>query len=184
MTVRNALPWQDRKNVRSCSEAAGELQIMEDTLRDYLVPTMSLTGREVFTADMQNAMAVVLMQRRDWSPEGTNPIRMGNAPTRQWAALPLPSGPDTGKSAHHNTKRIHSHALITTEQFLTVLRDPTKAKAILNSAKHTRTQNHKRVSKRGVGGGSHSHLQTHAVHNTGRNDQRHPQTLARHGLLC
>ena len=151
MTVNEVLAWQDRIDAQSRSEAAGRFQIMEDTLRDYLVPTMGLTGREKFTADMQNAMAVVLMQRRGWSPKGTNHIRMGNALAREWAALPLLSGPDTGKSAHHKTKGVRNRALTTPEQFLAVLQDPTQAKAVLTAVKHSPAETSTRVTKLGLG---------------------------------
>ena len=151
MTVNEVLAWQDRIDAQSRSEAAGRFQIMEDTLRDYLVPTMGLTGREKFSADMQNAMAVVLMQRRGWSPKGTNHIRMGNALAREWAALPLLSGPDTGKSAHHKTKGVRNRALTTPEQFLAVLQDPTQAKAVLTAVKHSPAKPPVKVTRLGLG---------------------------------
>ena len=151
MTVNEVLAWQDRIDARSRSEAAGRFQIMEDTLRDYLVPTMGLTGQEKFNADMQNAMAVVLMQRRGWSPKGTNHVRMGNALAKEWAALPLLSGPNIGKSAHHKTKGARNRALTTPEQFLAVLQDPTKAKAVLNAVSHTPAESPVKITKLGLG---------------------------------
>ncbi|WP_419739475.1 hypothetical protein [Ruegeria sp.] len=148
LTVNEVLAWQDRIDAASRSEAAGRFQIMEDTLRDYLVPTMGLTGAELFDESMQNAMAVALLKRRGWSPDGTNYIGMGNALAREWAALPLLSGPDLGNSAYHNTRGVRNRALTTPAQFLAVLKDPTTSNAVLNA---TKTPSATRVTRLGLG---------------------------------
>ena len=124
MTVGEVLAWQERIDARSRSEAAGRFQIMEDTLRDYLLPTMGLSGNEIFDKDMQNAMAVALMKRRGWTPDSRAYVAMGNALALEWAALPLLSGPRAGQSAHRNTKGARNRALTTPEAFLAVLRNP------------------------------------------------------------
>ena len=90
MTVNEVLAWQGSIDARFRSEAAGRFQIMKDTLRDYLVPTMDLTGEERFSPGMQNAMAMALMRRRGWDPDGRDHAAMGNALALEWGALPLP----------------------------------------------------------------------------------------------
>jgi len=124
MTVSEVLAWQERIDARSRSEAAGRYQVMEDTLRDYLVPTMGLSGTEMFDKDMQDAMAVALMRRRGWNPNSRDHVAMGNALALEWAALPLLSGPRAGQSAHRNAKGVRNRALATPEVFLAVLQDP------------------------------------------------------------
>ena len=133
MTVTEVLAWQDSIDARSRSEAAGRFQIMEDTLRDYIVPAMGLKGDEIFDKTLQDAMAVTLMARRGWTPETRDLIRVGNALALEWAALPLLSGPDAGKSAHHDTPGVTNRALASPAQFLAVLKDPRLATAILNT---------------------------------------------------
>ena len=71
--------WQENINAHSRSEAAGRFQIIEDTLRGYLVPNMGLTGEERFSPELQNAMAVALMRRRGWNPKSRAYVAMGNA---------------------------------------------------------------------------------------------------------
>ncbi len=139
MTVNEVLAWQERIDARSRSEAAGRFQIMEDTLRGYLVPTMGLTGREMFSPEMQNAMAVVLMKRRGWNPNSRSHVAMGNALALEWAALPLLSGPRAGQSAHRNTKGVRNRALTTPGLFLAVLRNPARKDVVLNAVRQSRT---------------------------------------------
>ena len=135
MTVNEVLAWQDSIDARSRSEAAGRFQIMEDTLRGYLVPTMGLTGEERFSREMQNAMAVALMRRRGWNPKSQSHVAMGNALALEWAALPLLSGPRAGQSAHRNAKGVRNRALTTPEVFLAVLKDPTRQDMVTRARK-------------------------------------------------
>ena len=121
MTISEVLAWQERIDRTSKSEAAGRYQIMEDTLRDYLVPTLGLTGRETFSAHTQDRLAYALMMRRGWHPHSNNYIDMANRLAREWAALPLVSGPNRGKSYHRNTKGAKNRAQATPEAFLNVL---------------------------------------------------------------
>lgn len=121
MTISEVLAWQERIDRTSKSEAAGRYQIMEDTLRDYLVPTLGLTGREIFNAKTQDRLAYALMLRRGWNPRGSDYIDMANHLAREWAALPLVSGPNRGKSYHRNTKGAKNRAQATPEAFLNVL---------------------------------------------------------------
>jgi hypothetical protein len=121
MTIAEVLAWQERIDRTSRSEAAGRYQIMEDTLREYLVPTLGLTGREVFNAQTQDRLAYALMLRRGWNPRGSDYIDIANQLAREWAALPLVSGPNRGKSYHRNTKGAKNRAQATPEAFLNVL---------------------------------------------------------------
>ena len=131
MTVGEVLDWQESIDARSKSEAAGRYQIMEDTLRKYLVPTMGLTGRERFSPAMQDAMAVVLMKRRGWNPRSRNYVKMGNGLAQEWAALPVLSGPKAGLSFYHDTKGARNRAQTTAAGFLQVLENPEARHVVL-----------------------------------------------------
>ena len=133
MTVAEVLAWQESIDAASRSEAAGRYQIMEDTLRDYLVPTLGLTGREMFTPALQDRLGAALLARRGWDPQrrysANGLTRLGNALAREWAALPRLSGPGAGQSAYHDTPGVRNRALTSPATFLAGLRDPETAPA-------------------------------------------------------
>lgn len=120
MTVSEVLAWQDSIDAKSRSEAAGRYQIMEDTLRG-LVSAMGLSGREYFTPGLQNAMALYLMKRRGWHPANTNLIAVANRLAKEWAALPVVSGPNKGHSFYRRSRAARNRAQTTPEIFLNVL---------------------------------------------------------------
>ncbi len=119
MTIDEVLAWQDEIDAHSISEAAGRYQIMEDTLRG-LKRRMGLKGDELFDIKMQDRLAIELMGMAGWHPDRDDHEEMGNALAKVWAALPLVSGEDEGRSAYHGLAG--NKALTTPELFLDVIR--------------------------------------------------------------
>lgn len=103
MTVDEVLAWQDASVARgSKSSAAGGFQIIRKTLRQ-LKSDMELSGREIFTADLQSAMAYRLLEGRGYSKWKSGAIsteRFANNVAHEWASMPLVSGPNRGRSAY------------------------------------------------------------------------------------
>lgn len=138
MTIAEVLAWQDRIDARSKSEAAGRFQIMEDTLRP-LVRNHGIDPRQLFDVNMQNRLAVILLQRRGWNPQSPNHIAMANSLAKEWAALPVVSGPNKGKSYYRNHKGARNRAQTTPAIFLDVLKNGTNATAVLKAVKLSRS---------------------------------------------
>lgn len=119
MTIDEVLAWQDGIDARSISEAAGRYQIMEDTLRG-LKRRMGLKGDELFDIKMQDRLAVELMGMAGWHPDRDDHEEVANALAKVWAALPLVSGDNEGRSAYHDLAG--NKALTTPELYLEVIR--------------------------------------------------------------
>lgn len=101
MTVREVRAWQDQ-SVRkgSKSSAVGGYQIIRKTM-DSLISDLGLTGDEVFDETMQNRMGMHLMNRRgynDWVGGKITDTQFANNLSKEWAGLPMVSGPKTGAS--------------------------------------------------------------------------------------
>lgn len=119
MTVDEVLAWQDEIDARSISEAAGRYQIMEDTLR-LLKRRMALKGDELFDIPMQDRLAIELMTMAGWHPDRDDHEAIANSLATVWAALPLVSGENEGRSAYHGLAG--NKALTTPELYLEVIR--------------------------------------------------------------
>ena len=100
MTVGEVLAWQDSIDPLYRSEAAGRYQILEDTLADIFDPAgFSLSDR--FDENTQDALAVQLMRRRGFDKFRSGQIsaeKFANNLAKEWASLPLVSGPKRGRS--------------------------------------------------------------------------------------
>ncbi len=134
MTVREVLAWQDKIDRTSKSEAAGRFQIMEDTLRG-LVRSGAAHPSEYFNSDTQLRLAITLMKRRGWNPNSNNYVAMANSLAQEWAALPLVSGPNKGKSYYRNTKGARNRAQISPETFLDVMTNGSSKSVIVKAVK-------------------------------------------------
>ena len=93
MTVAEVLEWQKklRDNKLSKSTAAGGYQIIYLTLR-ACVKGMGLKGTELFNADLQDKMAVYLLQQRGLGEymEGLlSPEDFANKVAMEWASVPV-----------------------------------------------------------------------------------------------
>lgn len=99
LTVNEVLAWQDSIDPRYGSEAAGQYQMMEDTLRD-LVRREGLTGDELFDKATQDRLAVALMRDaglEDWRAGRIGAEEFNDRLAGIWAAIPEVA---TGKSRY------------------------------------------------------------------------------------
>ena len=102
MTVREVLAWQDRIDPRYRSEAAGQYQILEDTLRG-LYAEAGLGLDSLFDEAGQDALATQLLRRRGLKRYLAGEITaevFANNLAHEWASLPLVSGPKVGRSVY------------------------------------------------------------------------------------
>lgn len=114
MTIRQVLNWQDSIDRLYRSEAAGAYQILEDTLRG-LYQTAGLTDRAIFDRDTQDRLATALLIRRgylkflrgDLSTED-----FANNLAKEWASLPVVSGPKKGQSYYGGDGLNRAHVTV------------------------------------------------------------------------
>lgn len=100
MTIQEVLVWQDSIDSRYRSEAAGRYQIMEDTLRP-LRKEAKLTPTSLFNEANQDQLATALLHRRGLTKYLNGQItteQFCNELAKEWASLPVVSGPKKGKS--------------------------------------------------------------------------------------
>lgn len=100
MTVGEVLAWQDSIDAKYMSEAAGAYQIMEDTLRGlHQVAGVPLTA--TYDRDTQDKLAIALLKRRGldkYLSGRMSATNFGNSLAKEWAGLPVVSGPKRGRS--------------------------------------------------------------------------------------
>ncbi len=100
MTIREVLAWQKRIRPRAVSTAAGRYQIIHGTLAK-LVERYGIDPEQRFDPAMQDRLGQLLLDECGY---GTSQIHaFANCLARTWAALPLVSGPASGRSAWHGT---------------------------------------------------------------------------------
>lgn len=91
MTINEVLAWQDQFVADgSPSSAAGRYQILRGTLRD-LIRNEDLSGEELFDRNMQDRLAIALLERRGLSKYLSGEISTDEFMKRlstEWAALP------------------------------------------------------------------------------------------------
>ena len=100
MTIAEVLAWQDSIDPFYQSEAAGRYQIMEDTLRG-LWAEAGMRSTDLFDRAGQDKLAVALLNRRGLSGYLSGALTaetFANNLAREWASLPVVSGPKKGKS--------------------------------------------------------------------------------------
>lgn len=100
MTVREVLDWQAWANPPGPgTAAAGRYQIIRPTL-EWLVQDMGLRGDEKFSRNLQDKMGLRLLQRRGFDAfiEGGSAEDFCNSLAKEWASMPVVSGPKRGKS--------------------------------------------------------------------------------------
>lgn len=92
MSVGEVLAWQDSIDARYMSEAAGEWQFMEDTLRGlYRNAGVALT--DLFTRATQIMLATALLRRRgldDYLSGRMSAEKFALSLSKEWASLPVP----------------------------------------------------------------------------------------------
>ncbi len=122
MTVQQVLDWQDSIDRLYRSEAAGGYQVLEDTLRDHYRKA-GLSPTDVFDAATQDRFAVYLLKRRgldDYVAGVLTAEDFANRLAREWASLPLVSGPNRGRSYYAGDGL--NRSLTTADEFLRVVR--------------------------------------------------------------
>jgi len=122
MTIADVLAWQDSIDSRYPSEAAGRYQIMEDTLRP-LPPAAGLLPSDLFNEANQDALATVLLRRRGLDKYAAGTIsaeEFANNLAREWASLPMVSGPKYGRSYYAGDGLNKSH--VSVADFLAAVR--------------------------------------------------------------
>ena len=122
MTIAEVLAWQESIDARYQSEAAGRYQIMEDTLRP-LPPAAGLLPSDLFNEANQDALATVLLRRRGLDKFLAGKIsaeEFANNLAREWASLPVVTGPKAGRSYYAGDGLNKSH--VSVSDFLAAVR--------------------------------------------------------------
>jgi hypothetical protein len=114
MTIDEVIAWQKNYTDNgSASSAAGKYQIIRKTL-EGLKDKMDLTGNELFDEQMQDAMAIKLMEGRGLDDYLEGDISQGqfiNRMAKEWASLPTTSG-----RGHYNGDGLN-HQQVTIQDF-------------------------------------------------------------------
>lgn len=127
MTVQEVLDWQHRIDHQYRSEAAGAYQIMEDTLRELMATSAKTLGVrmiDLFDPDQQDKFATLLLERRGLSRYGSGrmaPEQFCKNIAKEWASLPLVSGPRKGHGYYDGDGLNQSNA--DPDEFLKIVRD-------------------------------------------------------------
>jgi muramidase (phage lysozyme) len=122
MTIAEVLAWQESIDARYQSEAAGRYQIMEDTLRP-LPAAAGLKMYDLFNEANQDALATVLLRRRGLDKFIAGQIsaeEFANNLAREWASLPVVTGPKAGRSFYAGDGLNKSH--VSVDEFLAAVR--------------------------------------------------------------
>jgi len=93
---------------RVASSAAGAYQIIRNTLIG-----LGLPHDRIFDMDCQDEAALVLLDRRGWSKceaGRLKPEAFGNNLAKEWASLPVITGPNRGKSYYAGDGLNRAHA--------------------------------------------------------------------------
>lgn len=123
MTVDQVILWQKGfVQAGSPSSAAGRFQIIRKTLKG-LKTKLRLSGSELYDAAMQDRMARELLRQRgidDYLSGLTDLVEFGNSIAKEWASLPVMSGPKKGQSFYSGDGL--NHALVTVDEITKALR--------------------------------------------------------------
>lgn len=126
-TVDEVIAWQrDHIAQGNASSAVGRYQIILDTMRT-LKKQMGLTGQERFTPELQDKMALALLERRGYSEYRAGKISKEEFVDRlahEWAAIPMATGSKAGKSAYDGDGLNKAGARV--EDVLAVLDNPSQ----------------------------------------------------------
>lgn len=122
MTIGEVLAWQDSIDEKYMSEAAGYYQILEDTLRD-IYPAAGMRLSDLFDEAGQDRLAYALLERRrlkQYLAGALSPEAFANRLAREWASLPVVTGPQKGRSFYAGDGLNQSHVKV--EPFLDSIR--------------------------------------------------------------
>jgi len=123
MTLAEVLAWQDSIDPHYMSEAAGRYQIIEDTLRGlYREAGVPLEAK--FNRATQDKLATALLRRRgldDYLDGDITAEHFANSLAKEWASLPVVSGPKKGRSYYGGDGLNSAHVGV--DEFLQAVRD-------------------------------------------------------------
>jgi len=114
MTIKEVLDWQDSIDRLYMSEAAGAYQVLEDTLRG-LVHKNKVTLNDIYSPATQDKIAIHLMNRRglkSYQMGLTSVEAFGNSLAKEWASLPVMTGPNMGRSYYAGDGLNAAHASV------------------------------------------------------------------------
>ncbi len=147
MKISEILAYQERIDKDSESEAMGRYQIVEDTLRGYdnqdpskgkerpLYERAGLSVNDLFSPENQDKLAIALINKRGlqgYLAGTTNIYVFANNLAKEWAGLPLVSGPNAGKS-YYDGDGLNSAPKGNVQKFLNILRQLTSSETNLNA---------------------------------------------------
>ncbi|MGV2346143.1 MAG UNVERIFIED_CONTAM: TIGR02594 family protein [Methylobacterium ajmalii] len=122
-TLDQTIEWSQSRGTKS--SATGRYQFMAATLKD-LKSSMGLKGSEPFTPELQDRMAVALLERRGfskWQAGKITDAQFANNLALEWASLPnvtAQNGRQAGQSAYAGDGL--NKSLVTPDQVLGALR--------------------------------------------------------------
>ncbi len=100
MSVGEVLDWQKSLG-RVKSTATGGYQFIRPTLEN-LVRNHKIDRARLFDEDLQDHLAKLLIAKCGYRNTQKDNVRFANCLAGIWAALPLVSGPNKGRSRYHN----------------------------------------------------------------------------------
>lgn len=101
MTIGQVLDYQARLQRQGAkSTAVGQYQVIRKTLNDF-VRRGEIRPDELYSANNQDRLARILMNRCNFYDPANDIDRLGNCLARAWAALPVMTGKKAGQSYYH-----------------------------------------------------------------------------------
>jgi hypothetical protein len=102
MTLSEVIAYQEKiRSLGTISSAVGRYQFIYRTLHD-LVHRHGISGDLVFDGEVQTYLARFLMHNCGFYTKETPVVTLANCLATVWAALPVVSGPGTGKSFYQD----------------------------------------------------------------------------------
>lgn len=124
MTIQEVLNWQDSVDDKYNSEASGRYQFLEDTLR-VIYPRAGLSPTDVFSPTNQDKLAIYQFRVRGldrYLSGSITPENFANNLAKEWASLPVVSGPGAGKS-YYAGDAAGNKSLTNVSTFLNLVKD-------------------------------------------------------------
>lgn len=135
MTIGQVLAWQDSIDPLYMSEAAGKYQIMEDTLRG-LYREAGMTTADLYDEAGQDRLGTALLLRRGYGQYLSGDIsaeKFANSLAKEWASLPVVTGPKRGRSYYGGDGLNKSH--VSVSKFMAAVKRAGKAAPIPDAPK-------------------------------------------------
>lgn len=120
MTIAEVIAFQQRvRSSGAASSAMGRYQFTYRTL-SYIVEKFEIDDSLPFDSITQDALARIEMRRCGFYEPIMDDTRLANCLAAVWAALPVVTGQNAGRSRFHGIAG--NRALVTKEEFMTALR--------------------------------------------------------------